>query len=620
MKKYILIFSFCFVYSFGQKQNETYQFSLDLTKVDDDKLIVNLITPKIKSENINYHFPKIIPGIYADYDYGRYVSGFTALDKKGRVLNVVKIDDNTYKIENARKLHSIKYAVDDTWDSREIEGNYIVEPAGTNFEENNVFVLNNHCVFGYFDQMQRREYNLLITKPEGFYGSTSLISSNVGNTDRFEISDYYALVDAPIMYNIPDTTEIEVGGAKILISIYSPGKKIHSAEIAEKIKPLLNAQKEYLGGTLPIKKYCFIIFLSDKMNQAKYNGALEHSHSSFYFMPESTADELADELNSIAAHEFFHIVTPLNIHSEQINDFDFNAPNMSKHLWLYEGMTEYAAGHMQVKSGIITVPEYLQIIQSKISNSRNVYNDSLPFTEMSSGVLLNAYKDEYLNVYQKGALIGLCLDIELRRLSNGKYGTQDLMADLSVKYGKNIPFKDEELFDTIAAVTGFAEIREFFRKYVEGTEPLPLKEILKSVGIDYQMPTRTKTIGMGFSSSNLNLNMETGRIFLMNEKGIDAFGKALGYKPLDELVSINGYSLAYTDLKLSRKLFLETTKSGDSVKAVVMRKSGNTFEKYELSSNAFAVENEQKHLLSPIEKPDPSQIQLQKWWIGHKHK
>ena len=52
-----------------------------------------------------------------------------------------------------------------------------------------------------------------------------------------------------------------------------------------------------------------------------------------------------------AAHEFFHIVTPLSIHSEEIQYFDFNQPKMSEHLWLYEGSTEYHAHMVQEKYG-----------------------------------------------------------------------------------------------------------------------------------------------------------------------------------------------------------------------------------------------------------------------------
>jgi hypothetical protein len=58
-------------------------------------------------------------------------------------------------------------------------------------------------------------------------------------------------------------------------------------------------------------------------------------------------------VTDIAAHEFFHVVTPLNIHSEIIEHFNFvMTPVPSRHLWLYEGTTEWAAHAMQLRAGL----------------------------------------------------------------------------------------------------------------------------------------------------------------------------------------------------------------------------------------------------------------------------
>ena len=166
------------------------------------------------------------------------------------------------------------------------------------------------------------------------------------------------------MYSKPDTAIIKVGNTEVLIGSYSPTQKITAKEIANSVKEVLMAQKEYLGGTLPVNKYAFIFYFTD---QPVYSyGALEHSGSSFYFMPERTIDEMNQQLRDFAAHEFFHIVTPLTIHSEEIHNFDFNDPKMSKHLWLYEGVTEYFAGNVQVKYDLIDQDQYFDMIREKI--------------------------------------------------------------------------------------------------------------------------------------------------------------------------------------------------------------------------------------------------------------
>ena len=117
---------------------------------------------------------------------------------------------------------------------------------------------------------------------------------------------------------------------------------------------------------------------------------------------------------------------------------------MSEHLWLYEGSTEYHARMVQEKYGLITPEELLNVFSRMITVSRTRFNDTVPFTVMSRGVLAQ-YKNQFTNVYQKGALIAMCIDIQLLKLSNGKYGFMNLIQDLSERYGKQLGFKDEEL-------------------------------------------------------------------------------------------------------------------------------------------------------------------------------
>ncbi|MGB1270348.1 MAG: peptidase M61, partial [Flavobacteriaceae bacterium] len=59
-------------------------------------------------------------------------------------------------------------------------------------------------------------------------------------------------------------------------------------------------------------------------------GALEHLSSTTVVYPESyTKKQLADGMiNGTVSHEFFHIVSPLSVHSEEIQNFNFNEPNM----------------------------------------------------------------------------------------------------------------------------------------------------------------------------------------------------------------------------------------------------------------------------------------------------
>lgn len=613
MKRLLLSLLFITVFGFSLLAENRYKFSVDLTKCVKDKLSVELITPDMESEEVIYRLPKIVPGTYEILNFGRFVSDFKAFDTTGKEMVVEKLDLNSWKIVGARKLNKLSYQVEDTWDT-EIKEPYVFEPGGSNFEAEKNFVINSHCLFGYFEGLKNTPYQIDITRPANFFGSSSLtdVVSN-GNVDSYSVPDYMLLQDAPMMYNIPDTTSINVGGSQILISLYSENKITTSKFIAEQISEILFAQQEYLGGQLPIKKYVYLIYLTPTGGVSGSSGALEHSYSSMYFLPEMEQKYLAQTIRDVSAHEFFHIVTPLNIHAEQIGDFNYNDPQMSKHLWLYEGVTEYASGLVQIKYGNMSVADFLKVIESKIAGSKS-YNDSLPFTVMSEGCL-KKYKDQYSNVYQKGALIGMCLDIQLRYLSKGKYGLQELMTDLSKTYGKNKSFKDEELFDQIVKLT-YPEIGDFFKNYVEGNKPLPLKEMLQLVGIGAADASGNKQISIG--GVGIGLNTATNRLMIVNTASMDDFGRAIGYEEYDELIKFNGKKISLENAQQVIGSFIQNAKEGDELVVVVGRRKSESSKakKTKLKAKLFPVLPAASNNLILLSNATDEQLKLRAEWIG----
>src|SRR4030095_6350334 len=471
----------CFFFKANAGNN--YRFNIDLVHVKDDKVNVELICPTLTEGQVQYALPKIVPGTYSIYDFGRFIEDFSATDQDGKPLQVTHDDVNTWTINNATRLSRITYKVNDSFDAYD-KDNPIFEPAGSNIQVDTNYVVNTFAYVGYFVHHEEQPYELSISHRPDFYGSTALIDEDQSETtDRFTESNYHDVADNPLMYCRPDTATVQVGNCKVLLSVYSPNKVVHAKYMAAVMDTLLQAQGKYLGGTLPVNNYAFIIYLTTKEGISGGNGALEHSYCSVYFMPEFDEQQFALLFKDFASHEFFHILTPLTIHSEEIQYFDFSHPKMSEHLWLYEGTTEYHAHLVQEKYHLITPEQFLSVISGKMNQARFLYNDTLPFTEMSKGVL-GEYKDQYVNVYQKGALIGMCLDIKLRALSNGKYGIQDLIRDLGKEYGKNKPFKDEELFDKIGQLT-YPQIEDFLKEYMGGSSPLPFEEVFTMVGVNY---------------------------------------------------------------------------------------------------------------------------------------
>ncbi|MGZ8516317.1 MAG: M61 family metallopeptidase [Chitinophagaceae bacterium] len=600
-----------FFFFAGANAQTNYRYSVDLTKVSNDQLTVELITPPIAKKNIVFYLPKIVPGTYMNSNYGKYVHNLKAFTSSGSELPVKQSGDNSWEIKKANKLYRITYNVEDTWDSD--INNMVYTMCGTNFEAGKNFVINTPGVFGYFDGMKKLSFDLSFTKPQGFYAATGLkpVSSS-STSDLFHCTNADELYDSPLMFSLPDTTSIRVGNADVLVAVYSPKKMATAKFIAANLEKLLMATKDYLMGKLPVDKYAFIYYFNSEQKPLSSSGAWEHSYSSFYSVQEQPQEESISMLVDISSHEFFHIVTPLTISSKEVKEFNFNETVLSKHVWLYEGSTEYYAHHVQVWGGMIKAEQFLQTLAQKIVYSRSYYKDDLSFTELSTESA-GKHADQYGNVYQKGALISACLDLYLLNLSGNQYGFKDLKHDLGVKYGKDKYFEDAELFDEIGKLT-YPEIKEFLLKHVEGSEPIPYEKYFGLAGVQYIPKEMTKEIslgGIGLTADSL------GRIVVNDTKNMDDFGKKMGYRDKDELVSLNGETLAISNASALIQKFYTNAKEGDITTIVVKRTMANgQTELVSLTAPALKMEKPKLHQLKFDPKASPEQLLLRKTWLN----
>jgi predicted metalloprotease with PDZ domain len=516
--------------------------TINLNDVIDDKVMVTVKAPTITTNEIEYNIPKIIPGTYSVDDYGKLLEDFKAFDKNGNVLATSKKDVNTWVITNAKKLDKITYLVNDTYD---VEGgggfgSGIFSPAGTNIDAGTNFMLNNHGFIGYFTEKKDLTYKLTVEHPETLYGATSLTDDNPSKTvDLFVTSRYNELVDNPIMYSKPDINSFIVDGMEILFSVYSANGKHNAKSLSGDLEKTMRAQKKFLGPINDNKKYTVLLYLSDmKKKDAKGFGALEHNTSTVVVFPEmmSTA-ALGEQIKDVVSHEFFHIVTPLSVHSNEIHFFDFNSPKMSKHLWMYEGVTEYFANLFQINQDLIDESDFYQRMSSKIKNAKRM-NDKMPFTKMSANVLEKPYKDQYLNVYDKGALIAMCMDIIIREKSNGERGILDLMQKLSIEFGPKKPFSDDLLFDKIVALT-YPEVGTFLNTYVDGETPIPYEDYFAKMGITYSKIKKTGNPFMNGSNACITGIPSTKEITIRSNTELTNFLLNIGIKADDIIVAIN---------------------------------------------------------------------------------
>ncbi len=589
---------------------DKYVYELDLNKVEKDQVQVSLSPPEGLPKKAVFVMPSVIPGSYSKKDYGRFINSFSPVDKKGKKLPFKVKGKNNFYIKKAHKLAKITYNVEDTWDHAD-KSQWVFQPGGSNIEADSNFVINHHAFFGYFEDKKMMPFELHFEKPAEMYGSCALEKKSISATkDIFYSENYVRLVDSPLMYCEPDTVSYMVNNTRAYFSVYSPQGLVSAETVAGFCQPIADALGNFFG-TLPVDEYHFIFYFPGREQKPFVDpnamagfGALEHSYSSLYYLPEiPQAEFLRGMIQDVAAHEFLHILTPLNVHSEEIEDFDFRDPKMSQHLWMYEGITEYFAMLIQVRDGILSTEEFIEKLEQKIA-SANDFPD-MSFTKMSKNIIQESMQDDYLNVYQKGALIGMGLDMVLMKESKGKYGTRELMMDLAAKYGPNKPFKDDELIDEIVEMT-YPAVRDFFNKYVIGPDDLDYTALLKTVG--WKFVDQAITQAYDYGSFRIGFNMETNRFVFDNVED-----STLDIKDEDEILAINGKELNMENVQELAGVFMDP--QDDSELKLLINRDGKEME---VKGKPKQVTKEVTNAIVPIQEPNAEQQQYLKFWLTGK--
>jgi len=526
--------------------NNTIISQIDLSKVENDKVPVVVNPGRFVNDTVIYRLPKVVQGTYKVSDFGNFIDDFKAIDYNGNVLVIEKLDTNSWAIYGASALDKVSYLVNDTFDIEAGDLQTPFSPSGTNIEPEN-YVLNLHGFIGYFDLLKNNSYDLEITASADLDRTSSLekVDEKVSDDGKYIITYYRAnryfdVTDNPMMYGNLDVEEFYAGDIKIVLSVYSPNK-IHSAKsLKETMFKMMEAQKAYLGEINSTKSYDIYVYLADKSEDAPHGfGALEHHTSTVVVMPESMPQaSLEESLIDIVSHEFFHILSPLTVHSEDVHYFDYNDPTFSKHLWMYEGLTEYFANLFQVNQGLIDEDEFFEKIMNKI-NTASTLDDTMSFTVMSENILDEPYAKNYINVYQKGALIGMCLDIILRDESDGKRGILSVMKELSVKYGVDKPFEDDLIMEEILNMT-YPSVGKFFDDHVVGETPIDYGYYFEKAGLVVAESLIETNYIQNAGKLILRGDMETGSIMFTDLVLENSFWNENGVKPGDIIRVVDG--------------------------------------------------------------------------------
>ncbi|OGU66988.1 MAG: hypothetical protein A2499_17555 [Stygiobacter sp. RIFOXYC12_FULL_38_8] len=563
------------------------KFFVNLNDRADDLFKVTIVPSGLTSENKIFQFASTAPGTYQTMDIGRFVRSFKAFDESGSEIECKQIQTNQWEISEPAKTKKIVYTIAETWDTP-VKTNNVYAMSGTSLESDHA-VINGQAVFGYFHGKQKDAIEIKIDYPADWNIGTALHLNSEG---FYRAKNYDEVVDSPIMLGKLTKTSTKIENTNIDIYSYSKTGKITAESLLLILEDMLNATSQFTEG-LPVDNYTFLFHFENFSA-----GAWEHNYSSFYVFAESDlSDYLSQELKSVAAHEFYHVVTPLNIHSELVSNFNFEKPTMSQHIWLYEGVTEWASDILQLRDYLITLDEYGKQIKGKLSANDN-FDQSISLTELS--LHSTEKQDQYPNIYQKGALVAGLLDIRLLQLSNGKKGLREVINQLYKDYGANKAFSEKDFFDELVKLT-YPEIGDFINRYIKGTEKLPVAEYYGWLGIDYKeyVGVDSSKISIGFG-----IGVKDGKFIITRVDNPTVDGTAAG----DFVLKVNGEEITMQNAQ-AKFAFMAKMKVGESFDITVDRKGEQKDIKVTMQPRPI------KHEFKVLDNASEAQLALRSAWM-----
>ena len=466
---------------------------------EEDLYEVELVPGKLTADDRYFDFVAFAPGVHSVLNFGRFVQEIEALDESGEAIAVEPVHMNRWEIKEPERVVRIRYAIEDTFDT-EISEHRVLPCAGSGIDTDYT-LLNTFAVLGYFENHLARPVELALEHDPAWTVGSALTPDEDG---LYRAPSYRRLVDSPFLIGDLTTVGIFVGDIEVDIFVHSPTPRLDAEEVLFVAGDILEAAYSFLEFS-PVDRYVFLLdfFSMDTMrkNHFRSMGALEHSFSSLYTFP-----AMGNALQGLAgtlAHEFMHILTPLHLRSTIIAEFDYSIPTTDQHLWLYEGVTEWSADILRLRSGLISLEEYLDGMSQKIRMAESFG------TEYSLGRLSLEWSTpsglrQYGNIYQLGALTGMMLDLRLLELSKGTRGLREVFIELIERFGVERPFDDATFRDQFIEAT-YPEIATFMRDHIEKNDPLAYEAAFSKLGIEYRESDRSFHVDTDASEEALAL-------------------------------------------------------------------------------------------------------------------
>lgn len=503
-------------------------------------------------------FPSWTPGSYMLRDYSRHLHNFHATVK----WEQTQLSEWTVQGVGEVQIEYKIYAFEDLT----VRTNYLDEDFG---------FINPCALFLYPRGWEKAEIEVRFILGKQFprvFSSLPRISE-----DRFLANGFDHLYDSPfqLTHSIPYSFDCQ--GIQHELLIEGDVSEKFRDRLLKDLSTITTKQSEVMDGN-PNSYYLFVLILTE----GGYGG-LEHSASSINIFDSTKIEDSKEYLKllELLSHEYFHLWNVKRIRPIALGPFDYEAPNLTKELWIAEGITSFYDAYFLLKSGLMKKEEYLDKLMEDISILEENQGEEVMSLEEASFTAWNKFYKRNANshntgvsYYTKGAILVLCMNLRIIQETEGKKDFSHILRALLLEFHekKSRGITKMEFFDTAFAVTGF-DLRKEFDSYLTTARRIPVYDYLSILGI-YKIE-ENEVVDWGFQCKESQGTLIIQKIFAGRiDKKANLY---LG----DEILALNGVRVS----NLSQwNSFSSKKQLGEKVTILYSRKSTVRETKIQLGS------------------------------------
>ena len=424
--------------------------------------------------------PAWSPGNYEIQNYARYLHDFAARNPSGQPLRWDRADKDTWRVWPAG---SDRVTVDFQYEPEKIDLSLARTVADfAQFLGTNLFM---------FEEGQlTRPAEVRFRLPNGWQVTTALKGPVNG---VYTASDYHELADAMTFLGRFSLDSLQAGGKWIRLAVWPSAD--YTAAVARSLRAAVGRMapvQNRIMGEAPYDVYT--IFFNVIHEPIDFGGGLEHSYSQYDIMPaqafaDPVSGKLGDFMYPLISHEFFHLWNVKRIRPVEMWPYDYHAEQYTPLLWWSEGVTDYYADLTNIRSGLWSTGEFLANAGSDIGQIEST-PEPWSAEDGSEATWIN---EVYINssqlYYPKGAVLGFLMDISIRDATDNAHNLDEVMRALYTRYYRQgRGFSTADLLNEIRAA-GMPDVDTFYRRYIDGREPLPYDSVFAKAGLRLRRET-----------------------------------------------------------------------------------------------------------------------------------